>query len=209
MKDLPFNYIDALILVLLVYGIFRGRKRGMSEELLTFVQWLVIIFVGCRIYEPVGNFLSQKAPFSLMTSYIAVYVTFAIVIKLLFSQIQRALGEKVVGSNFFGESEYYLGMFAGMIRFACVVLLGMAILNARLITDRERAETARIQSKNFEGISFPTFGSIQQSVLYESFSGKHAKKYLEFALIRSTVPQDVPLTRNDADPSDPMNSRKK
>ena len=193
MKNLPFNYVDVIIFVLLIVGIFRGRKRGMSEELLTFVQWLVIIFVGCRIYEPGGKLLSEMAPFSLMTCYIMVYVTFAILIKLLFSQIKKALGEKVVGSNFFGESEYYLGMLAGMIRFGCVVLMVMALLNARLITDWERANTARMQSKNFEGISFPTFGSIQQSVLFESFAGIHVKKYLEFVLIRATAPQDVPL----------------
>lgn len=208
MKNLPINYVDFVVLILLVVGIFRGRKRGMSEELLTFVQWLVIVFVGCRIYEPGGKMLSEMAPFSLMTSYIAVYVGFAILIKILFSQIKKALGEKVVGSNFFGESEYYLGMLAGMIRFACVVLMIMAVINARLITDYERAQTARMQSKNFEGISFPTFGSIQQAVLYESFTGKHVKQYLEFVLIRSTVPQNVAIGRNSADPSDPTNKQK-
>lgn len=197
MKDLHFNYIDVIILVILVIGIFRGRKRGMSEELLTFLQWLIIVFVGCQIYQPAGNFLKSQAPFSLLTCYVSVYLVFAIVIKVLFSQIQRAVGEKLLGSNFFGESEYYLGMLAGMIRFACVILMLMALINARLITDKERADTARMQSKNFEGISFPTFGSIQQSVLYQSLVGKQVKEYLSFALIRSTVVEDVPLRRND------------
>ncbi len=194
--NLPFNYVDVLVLVLLIVGIFRGRKRGMSEELLTFVQWLVIVFVGCEIYQPGGQFLSEFAPFSMMTCYVMVYLTFAILIKILFTQIKRALGEKVVGSNFFGEGEYYLGMLAGMIRFSCVILMVMAVINARLITPQERAATAQMQSKNFEGISFPTFGSIQQSVLYDSFTGKHVKEYLDFVLIRSTVPVNVPLGRN-------------
>lgn len=202
MKNLPFNYIDILVVILLAVGIFRGRKRGMSEELLTFIQWIVIVFGGAQIYEPLGKMLSQVAPFSLMTCYIAVYVSFAILIKLFFSQIKRAVGEKLVGSNFFGDSEYYLGMLAGMLRFACVVLMTMAIINARLITDYERAQTARMQSKNFEGISFPTFGSIQQAVLYESISGKFVKDYLNFTLIRSTVPQDVAISRSKNDPAD-------
>jgi uncharacterized membrane protein required for colicin V production len=197
MKNLEFNYIDVVILVILVVGIFRGRKRGMSEELLTFLQWLIIVFVGCRIYEPVGQLLKSQVPFSLLTCYVTVYLLFAVIVKIIFSQIQRATGEKLLGSNFFGDSEYYLGMLAGMIRFACVILMLMALINARLITDRERAETARMQSKNFEGISFPTFGSIQQSVLYQSFIGKTVKEYLSFALIRSTVVENVPLRRND------------
>ncbi|MEO5802355.1 MAG: CvpA family protein [Verrucomicrobiota bacterium] len=197
MKNLPFNYIDIIIVVLLIVGIFRGRKRGMSEELLSFIQWMIIIFVGCRIYQPLGNLIKQHAPFSLLTCYVMVYVIFAILVKLIFSQIKHAVGEKLIGSNFFGGSEYYFGMFAGMIRFACVVLMVMALLNARLITDKERAETARMQTKNFEGISFPTFGSIQQSVLFESCSGQQVKKYLNFVLIESTAGENVPLRRDE------------
>lgn len=197
---MEFNYVDVIILILLVVGIFRGRKRGMSEELLTFIQWLIIVFAGSRIYEQTGQMLADFAPFSLMTCYVIVYLTFAALVKLLFTQIQRAVGEKLVGSNFFGDSEYYLGMFAGMIRFACVILMVMAVINARLITDSERAATARMQSKNFEGISFPTFGSIQQSVLFKSFSGKAVKEYMNFVLIKSTAPANVALRRNDGDP---------
>ncbi len=197
MKNLPFNWVDGLILVLLVVGVFRGRKRGMSEELLTFIQWLVIVFAGCRVYQYAGKLLSENAPMSLLTCYLAVYLAFAIFTKLIFSQIQHIVGEKLVGSNFFGDSEYYLGMFAGMIRFACVILMLMALINARLITDKERAETARMQTKNFEGISFPTFGSIQQDVLFKSFAGQQVKAYLSFVLIQSTVSKDVPLRRDD------------
>jgi uncharacterized membrane protein required for colicin V production len=197
MKNLQFNYIDGIILVFLIIGVFRGRKRGMSEELLTFVQWLIIVFVGCLIYKPIGNLLKEHVPFSLLACYVSVYLVFAVIVKLLFSQLQRAVGEKLVGSNFFGESEYYLGMMAGMIRFACVILMLMALINARLISDKERAETARMQSKNFEGISFPTLGSIQQSVLYQSFMGQQVKEHLSFALIRSTEMEKVELRRND------------
>ena len=197
MGNSHFNYVDGIILVFLVVGIFRGRKRGMSEELLTFLQWMVIIFVGGKIYEPLGLMLSKQAPFSLLMCYVAVYVGFAILTKILFLQIQRAVGEKLVGSNFFGVTEYYLGMLAGMIRFACMVLLTMALLNARLVTERERAVTAKMQSKNFEGISFPTFGSIQQAVLFESFLGKNVKEHLSFLLIESTAPQNVSLSRGE------------
>ncbi len=197
MKDLHFNYVDGIVLVLLAIGIFRGRKRGMSEELLNFLQWLMIVFVGARIYEPLGSMLSAQVPFSLLTCFVTVYVGFAILTKILFLQIQRAVGEKLLGSNFFGATEYYLGMLAGMIRFACMILMGMALINARLITQRELAATARMQSKNFEGISFPTFGSIQQAVLYESFVGKNVKEHLPFVLIQSTEGHNIALPRGE------------
>ncbi|MEO7298901.1 MAG: CvpA family protein [Verrucomicrobiota bacterium] len=191
------NYVDFVIMVVLILGIFRGRKRGMSEELLTFVQWLIIILAGAKVYEVTGKLLAEHAPFSLMACNLAVYLAFAILVKLVFSQIQRAVGEKLVGSNFFGESEYYLGMLAAMVRFGCVILMLMAVLNARLITDKERADTARMQQKNFEGISFPTFGSVQQSVLYESLAGQQVKTHLAFLLIRPSVSENIPLRPNE------------
>jgi membrane protein required for colicin V production len=196
MKNLPFNYVDVIIVVLLVVGIFRGRKRGMSEELLTFLQWLIIVIGGSFVYQPLGGLIKQMAPFSLLVCHVMAYVLFALVVKLLFSQIQRAVGEKILGSNAFGISEYYLGMLAGMIRFGCVMLMIMALVNAREITQQERIEMAQFQSKNFEGISFPTFGSLQQSILVESFGGSQVKQHLGFLLIKSTTWQSAPLRRS-------------
>ncbi len=197
LDNFRFNYVDLIFVALLVAGIIRGRKRGMSEELLTFLQWLIIIFVGGIAYEPLGQMLASYTPLSLMTCYVITYLTFAVIVKLVFLQTHRMLGEKLVGSNFFGPTEYYLGMLAGMVRFGCMALMAMALFNARLITTQERAATAKMQSKNFEGISFPTFGSIQQSVLFESFIGSFVTKRADFVLIRATESKNVPLRRND------------
>lgn len=197
MKNLPVNYIDLIIVALLIVGIFRGRKRGMSEELLTFVQWLIIVIGGALLYQPGGVLLKQVAPLSILVCNVLVYVLFAVLVKVLFSQIKKAVGEKILGSNFFGGTEYYLGMLAGMIRFACMILMAMALVNARLITQQERAEMARYQSRNFEGVSFPTFGSLQQSILFESFFGKQVKDHLNVLLIKSTAWQSTPLRRKN------------
>lgn len=198
-KNLNFNYIDAIVLVLLIVGIFHGRKRGLSEELLTFVQWLVILFGGAVIYQPLGQMLAGLAPLSTLTCYLLVYLAFAGLVKLIFVQIQKAVGEKLVGSNVFGSFEYYLGMIAGMIRFSCAILVFMALLNARIVSEQERAATAKMQSKNFEGISFPTFGSFQQAVLVQSFVGRQVEAHLKFVLIESTVPTKVAIKRREND----------
>ena len=86
-----------------------------------------------------------------------------------------------------------------MIRFSCAILVFMALLNARIISEQERAATAKMQSKNFEGISFPTFGSFQQAVLYQSFVGKQVKEHMTFVLIESTAPVKVAIKRNQND----------
>ena len=46
LDQLPINFFDALLIVVLIAGINRGRKHGMSEELMSLLTWLTILF-GC------------------------------------------------------------------------------------------------------------------------------------------------------------------
>jgi hypothetical protein len=50
------------------------------------------------------------------------------------------------------------------------------------------AQTEKIQKQNFEGIRFPTYGSIQHAVLFDSYSGRLVKNNLSQILIASTGP---------------------
>lgn len=177
------NWFDLGVVGLLALGMYRGRSRGMSEELLDVVKWLVIVVVGGMIYRPVGRFAAGYVHLPVAVSYVAVYILLIITVRTVFGAIRRAAGEKLVGSDVFGNSEYYLGMMAGGLRFACYLIVGMALLNAKHISSEERAAMARMQQENFGDISLPTLGSIQQTVFAGSASGQFAKRYLAGQLI--------------------------
>ena len=177
---------DLLVLGLIGYGVFRGRKRGMSEELLDVFQWLLIVVLGALIYSPLGKLVSRTAGFSLLLSNIIGYVLIALVIKLIFSMIKRNVGEKLVHADTFGRFEYYLGMIAGTVRCLCILIFALSFLHAKYISDAERAATAKMQQDNFGSISFPTLGSLQQTIFYESYSGKFIKKNLQAQMIKPT-----------------------
>jgi hypothetical protein len=85
----------------------------------------------------------------------------------------------------FGRAEYYFGMAAGAIRFACMLVCLIALMNARIVSAEEMARTEKLQAKNFEGIRFPTYGHIQHAVLFESLSGRTVKANLSPLLIAS------------------------
>jgi uncharacterized membrane protein required for colicin V production len=179
------TWFDLLLLALIVVGIFRGRKRGMSEELLDVLQWLTII-VGCSLaYDPFGRFISSQAKISLFAGYLLAYAGTAIGVKLLFTALKRMVGEKLVQSDAFGNFEYYLGMTAGALRYFCILLFCMSFLHAKYISDAERAATAKLQADNFGSISFPTVGSLQHTVFYESPSGKFIAKHLDRQLMKA------------------------
>jgi len=188
-SDLTYNWFDLVVFVFLVVGVFRGRKRGMSEELLAIFMWLSIVLASANFYRPAGLFLVSLTGMSRMVCYIAAYLLIAIVIKLLFSFIKRSVGEKLVGSDIFGRMEYYLGMAAGMLRYACMLLMFMAFLNAKYISEAELKRVAKVQKDNFGDISFPTFGSLQQDVFKKSLVGSLTKQHLSNHLI-VTGPDD-------------------
>jgi uncharacterized membrane protein required for colicin V production len=186
-SDFQLKWFDLLVLGLVAFGIFRGRKRGMSEELLDVFQWLCIVVVGAMLYSPLGRTVSSFSGFSPLLSNIIAYTLVALVIKLLFSTVKRSVGEKLVQSDAFGRFEYYLGMIAGSVRCLCILIFALSFLHAKYISDAERAATAKMQADNFGSISFPTLGSLQQSVFYESYTGKFIKKNLQEQMIKPSM----------------------
>ena len=59
LEQLPINLFDLVVIVVLALGIFRGRKHGMSEELLSVATWLAILFGCAALYQPGGELLTQ------------------------------------------------------------------------------------------------------------------------------------------------------
>jgi len=151
LNNLPFNWFDILLLVWLVMGIFRGRKRGMSAEVMTFLQWIAIVIVCGVTYEPAGKWLSQTSHvFGLLFSYVAAYLVIAGLVALAFVFLKRSFGGKLVGSDAFGKSEYYLGMPAGMVRFASMMMFALALINARFYSQQEIQAYKKYQMENFD-----------------------------------------------------------
>lgn len=185
---LPFNWFDLIVAAVLVLGVFRGRKHGMSEELLPLLQWLIAVVGGALVYKPLGKLLAQSMPVSLLLAYIISYLIIIIALQIVFSWMKRMVGEKLFASDLFGGLEYYLGMLAGAIRFACILLTVLAVLNARYVSPEELAADAKMQQESFGDISFPTLGRIQGEVFKKSFSGKFVHKYLDQQLIAATSP---------------------
>ena len=184
----PLNWFDALLLIILIVGVLRGRKRGMSQELVDLFQWIGIICGGAFFYKPLGDTFALSTSSGRLFSYIFVYILIAVSIKLFFLLIKRSAGGKLVGSDVFGGAEYYLGMIAGLVRFACVLLMVLALLNARYFSSEEIAEDARFQNDVYGSKLFPGLHTVQQQVFENSLSGSFIKKQLEFLLITPTSP---------------------
>ncbi|MBC8094833.1 MAG: CvpA family protein [Akkermansiaceae bacterium] len=194
---LPFNWFDLLLVVVIALGIRRGRKNGMSEELVGMLTWLAIA-VGCAIiYEPLGTALSQSSVFSLLSSFLMVYISAAVLIAVLFTWVKKSLGGKLVGSDVFGSSEFYLGMVAGTVRLSCILIAVLALLNARGYTAAEIKADQKVQMELYGSNFFPSLYEVQGQVFNKSLTGPWIKRQLSFLLIKSTPPEHKEIKRKE------------
>ena len=190
---IPFGVFDLVTAVVLFVGILRGRKRGLSEELLDMFQWVVIVVAGGLYYRAVSMSIGQNALFGGLFCNLISYVIIALVVKLVFSFLKRGFGEKIIGADLFGGLEYYLGMIGGTVRFVCIYLFLLNFLHAPYNTPEMLAAAKKQQVKDLGETYFPTVGSLQHMVYSESATGWAATSFLGPLLIEPVPPSNVNL----------------
>lgn len=194
--NLPFNWFDLTVVLMLVVGYTRGKKNGMSQESPSRPEMgglgrgdrdrlRTARSLGGVHFE---NRQTLRLPAFLLPGGFRDPLRFRI--------HQRTLGEKLKGSDAFGQSGIYLAMPAGMLRFACITLFLLALLNARYYTTAEVKAMNKYQNDNYGSNFFPTLSSVQDDVFTKSFLGKQIKEHMSFLLIKPTAP--VPARKRRA-----------
>src|SRR6185436_13994793 len=198
MKSLPINWFDFVVIALIFFGFFRGRKRGMSEEVLPLLQTLLMVVVAGHFYEPLGKMFAQATGvFSLLFAYIATYLAIIVIMKMLFAPIKKVVDEKIFGSDFFARMEYYFGTLSGGIRYVCLVIMFLALMNAHAINQKELDAQLKKDKDLYGSNFFPSFGEIQQAVMDKSTTGKFAREHLAQWLIKPTSAESKPLQKRE------------
>ena len=189
LSQLPINLFDLVVIVVLGAGIFRGRKHGMSAELLSLLMWLAILLGCSAAYEPGAELIGQFTDmFSQLTCYLLAYVGGALLIFLLFVGIKRVFSGKLLGSDIFGRTEYYLGMGSGLVRASCMLLAGLALLNARYFSPAEVRAMEKRDIDIYGSDFFPGLHTLQTTVFNQSLTGPWIKDNLGYFLIKPTQP---------------------
>src|SRR6266478_4514505 len=95
LDKLPVNLFDFVLVAVLVFGVLRGRKNGMSEELLNVLKWFALLVACALAYDPLGRLFAQSSRvLSLLTCYIMAYIAVALVVLIGFALVKRGLGGK-------------------------------------------------------------------------------------------------------------------
>jgi uncharacterized membrane protein required for colicin V production len=201
---LLFNWFDVALVLVILFGFWRGRKNGMTKEFLPLTQWLAMIIAAAFGYQPLGDLLIQQGvvhfvfgnSFNEQTAaYVSSYLIVAVLVFVVFTFIKHWLKPKLEGSNVFGSGEYYLGMVSGVLRYVCMVVFFLALLNAPFYSAADR-EAAKVFNNRwfggglagFSGDFFPTVSQTQSSVFKDSLIGPFLKDNLAILLIQTGAP---------------------
>jgi Colicin V production protein len=192
MDKVPFNWFDVAALAVLGFGLFRGRKNGMSKELLPLSLWIALALVCGLGYGMVAQLFANSVGLGVMWSDLLGYLTLALLILILYSTVKKVLAPRLTGSNLFGSGEYYLGMLSGIIRYVCILIFALALINAPYYST---ADIQRIKAYNnrwygggesgYSGNFIPDMPTVQDNIFKDSFIGPYIKNYLDFLLIET------------------------
>jgi len=194
LDKLPVNWFDAAVLLVLGLGLFFGRKHGMTKEIMRVFQWLAVVIVCGLFYETAAQAVVNIAAWDKATSFVTGYMILAFLVWLVFVGLKRYFVPRLTGSNLFGSAEYYLGMFSGMIRSACMLFFALALLNAPVYTPAEVAAHQAYVKRWYGGGIYggnyiPDLQQVQESVFKRSFTGPYIKDYLGPLLINTKPPE--------------------
>jgi hypothetical protein len=117
---------------------------------------------------------------------------------LVFALLKHWLNDKLTGSDVFGRCEYYLGILAGITRYACMALVLLAMMHSRVVTQAELDNINAQMKKNLDDIHPPryVYGCIEQAIFTQSFTGRTVQTNLPDILIPTFAP--VQTTNTDS-----------
>ncbi len=205
---LAFNWVDLALVLVLAFGFWHGRKRGMTKEMLPTIEWVLILFgAGFGhvfladwfqqegfVRKVFGNHFNERTA-ALMSAYLIILS----VIFITFTLLKRKYNPKLEGSSFFGGNEYYWGVAAGLVRYVCLMLVALALLNAPYYSPNEIAAIQQYKLNNFAagghvkgmendtGDFIPSVYEVQDTVFKNSLIGSFIKHDLSMLLINSTA----------------------
>lgn len=192
-SSIPVSWVDFVTVLVICGGFVRGRKRGLSEELLDTAQWITIVVVAAMFYRQVGALMSQRPLLSQVTYFVLSYLLIAALIAAVFMFFKKRFGQKLVESDIFGRFEFYGGMAAGSVRWLCVYFVLLSVLHAPQYSAEELEARRKSVEYNFGSDFFPSVDKVQAEVFNVSLTGKGARGFLGQFLIDPASSDTAPL----------------
>lgn len=139
------SIIDAIIIILLLFGAVFGFKAGVIKSAVSFLGTLLIIFLAFQLKNPISEFLYMHLPFFNFNGALAGVTVFNVLIYegiaflIVFAILEILLKVVIIASGIlesilrltivFGLFSKILGLFFGFIEYYVIIFAGLFMLN--------------------------------------------------------------------------------
>lgn len=122
------NWLDYLIILLLLWGVIRGAMKGFAVAFTSFIALYIALFIGFRLMHKVGSYWSNtfelQTPWIPFLGFLSVFIIIFVGILLL-----GKLFDKFFKAAAFGLLNRLAGALFGGIKMAFAVGLLIWLLN--------------------------------------------------------------------------------
>jgi uncharacterized membrane protein required for colicin V production len=161
------NFLDVLIILLVVAFGLIGYWRGFFNSLAGFLSFVLAAFVAFLTYHQVGKFLSGPFGLSLNLAELVTFFLLFVILSILFFLLAIFLAQKIYKGRLY-LLDKILGIPAGLLEgiiLTCVILILLSVL----------PQSWGI-GKTLQGSKFTSFLTHKTSALYQRVKGEFASK---------------------------------
>lgn len=185
MSLFPINWFDALLVGVIIFGVYRGKKTGALPQIFGFCQWTLMLVICSFLYAAPIRWLSKPCHMQPDVMGLIIYPIELAGVGSVLLFIRFLIERKVEKREAFGRCENYVAMLAGAARFFVILLTAMAWLSGCYVTENDLRDYKKSIDDNFGGIGLPAISMIHDDVFHGSFSGRFAKEYLKPVLMEA------------------------
>jgi membrane protein required for colicin V production len=118
------NFLDIIFALPLVWGIFRGFKKGLVIEVASLIAAVLGIWGAVHFSYYISDILNLTSPYSPLISFTITFVIIVIVIFLIAKLIEKTMNLLALG--FFNK---LAGAFFGFLKIAFLLSIILLIIN--------------------------------------------------------------------------------
>jgi uncharacterized protein YkwD len=200
---MPFNWIDWIIIVVLLYNVFRGWEEGLLFLGASFVSFALSLWLSVALNPAVSGFLTVKfgiAPsWSSVFSYIAIAIFFQMLISSLLKAGLARLPDKIMKSKFNNGLGAVVSALNGLILVIFVLLIILVLpIRGTIKKDIENSKIGGLFVNYAKQYGGPLQATIDQF-------GKVAAKFVTVdpkskeSITIDAAPKTTDMTINDVD----------
>ena len=165
MIQLSFNWIDWVILAVVLYYGFQGWIAGFADLGLSFVTFLAALWLSVKFHQPVGDFLTDKFGVAPMWSTVLGYIIVAFIAETILSEVAVALMQRLPKKLISSTLNKWLGIAISVCNALIIISFLLLVILALPLRGTIRQDIRNSQVGNFLTVLAEKYGGPIKSTI--------------------------------------------